>query len=72
MAATSSRAARATSTASIPARRDWDYAKRRLSKFNGINGDTFYLHLKESEYRFNHRRGNLYAVLLTMLRREPL
>ena len=31
----------------------WGYAKRRLSKFNGVSGNTFYLHLKESEYRFN-------------------
>ena len=50
----------------------WGYAKRRLAKFNGIRGNTFYLHLKESEYRFNHRRGNLYAVMLTMLKRDPL
>ena len=50
----------------------WGYAKRRLSKFNGINGNTFYVQLKESEFRFNHRRGNLYAVLLKMLKREPL
>jgi transposase len=50
----------------------WGYAKRRLSKFNGIHADTFYLHLKESEYRFNHRRGNLYAVLLKVLKNEPL
>jgi transposase len=50
----------------------WGYAKRRLAKFNGIYGDTFYLHLKECEYRFNHRRGNLYAVLLKVLRRDPI
>ena len=50
----------------------WGYAKRRLAKFNGIRGDTFYLHLKECEYRFNHRRGKLYAALLKVLRNEPL
>ena len=50
----------------------WGYAKRRLSKFNGVPGHTFYLHLKESEYRFNHRRGNLHAVLLTLLKNDPL
>lgn len=50
----------------------WGYAKRRLAKFNGVAGHTFYLHLKESEYRFNLRRGNLYETLLKMLRRDPL
>ena len=50
----------------------WGYAKRRLAKFNGVPGDTFYLHLKESEFRFNHRRGNLYATLLDLLKRNPL
>ena len=50
----------------------WGYAKRRLAKFNGVRGDTFYLHLKESEYRFNHRHVNLYAKLLTLLRKDPL
>jgi len=50
----------------------WGYAKRRLAKFNGVPAHTFYLHLKETGYRFNHRRGNLYAVLLRMLRKQPL
>jgi transposase len=50
----------------------WGYAKRRISKFNGVPSDTFYLHLKESEFRFNHRRGNLYATLLKLLRSNPL
>ncbi len=33
----------------------WSYAKRRMAKFNGFNSDTFLLHLKESECRFNNR-----------------
>lgn len=32
----------------------WGYAKTRLSKFRGINKKSFYLHLKESEFRFNY------------------
>ncbi|MDE3023369.1 MAG: IS1595 family transposase, partial [Pseudomonadota bacterium] len=32
----------------------------RLPRFNGIPEHTFYLHLKETGYRFNHRRDNLY------------
>jgi transposase len=50
----------------------WGYAKRRLAKFNGVSDGTFYLHLKETEFRFNQRRGNLYAMLLKMLRTSPL
>ena len=33
----------------------WSYAKRRLMKFHGIPKKTFYLHLKECEFRFNYR-----------------
>ena len=37
----------------------WSYAKRRLVQFNGVPRHTFYLHLKETEYRFNHRHQSL-------------
>lgn len=50
----------------------WSYAKRRLIKFNGVSKETFYLHLKETEFRFNNRQNNLYKILLTMLRKLPL
>jgi len=50
----------------------WSYAKRRLAKFNGIAKHTFYLHLKETEFRFNHRRGNLYRAMLKLLREIPI
>ncbi len=50
----------------------WSYAKRRLVKFNGVSKDTFFLHLKETEFRFNHRSKDLYRVLLKLLRNDPL
>lgn len=50
----------------------WSYAKRRLAQFNGISKETFYLHLKECEYRFNHRNEDLYQSLLKLLRSHPL
>ncbi|WP_434352914.1 IS1595 family transposase [Psychrobacter sp. HD31] len=50
----------------------WSYAKRRLTKFNGVASDKFYLHLKECEFRFNHRNDNLYAKLLAEFRKNPL
>jgi len=48
------------------------FAKRRLQKFNGIPARNFYLHLKECEYRFNHRNEELSALLLKLLERHPL
>ncbi|WP_426166004.1 IS1595 family transposase [Polaromonas sp. DSP2-3-2b2] len=50
----------------------WSYAKRRLVQFNGVPRHTFYLHLKETEYRFNHRHQSLYHALLALLRNNPL
>jgi transposase-like protein len=50
----------------------WSYAKSRLHQFHGIAPEKFYLHLKECEYRFNHRHGRLYAELLKLLRKYPL
>jgi transposase-like protein len=50
----------------------WSYAKRRLMKFHGVSRSTFYLHLKECEFRFNYRSENIYQVLLKLLRKNPL
>lgn len=50
----------------------WSYAKTRLTKFRGMRRETFHLHLKECEFRFNHRKKNLSAILLTMFRKMPL
>ncbi len=50
----------------------WAYAKTRLMKFRGMNPATFYLHLKETEFRFNHRNENIYKLLLKKLKLKPL
>tara|TARA_R110002073_G_scaffold239456_2_gene401120 strand:- start:1577 stop:1753 length:177 start_codon:yes stop_codon:yes gene_type:complete len=34
----------------------WSFAKRRLAKLNGVPQHTFYLRLRETEFRFNHNR----------------
>ena len=47
-------------------------AKVRLYKFRGMDKTTFYLHLKECEFRFNHRHDNLYLLLLKLIRNQPL
>ena len=50
----------------------WGLAKVRLSKFRGMDKKTFYLHLKECEFRFNYRKDDLYRVLLKMIKNNPL
>lgn len=50
----------------------WSFAKRRLMKFHGVPRNTFYLHLKECEFRFNHRDQDMYAMLLNLTREKPL
>ena len=50
----------------------WSYAKHRLAQFHGIRRDKFELHLKETEFRFNHRKLDLYKTLLKLFRDEPL
>ncbi len=50
----------------------WNYTRHRLVQFNGVPKHTFYLHLKETEFRFNHRHDDLYKILLRMLRENPL
>lgn len=50
----------------------WSFAKHRLAQFKGVPKHTFYLHLKESEFRFNHRNEDPYKLLLRILREDPL
>ena len=51
----------------------WGYCKNRLARCNGVPRSTFYLHLKECEFRFNHRPKNgddLYKILLKMFKEK--
>ena len=50
----------------------WAFAKTRLVRFRGLHQHTFYFHLKECEFRFNHRREDIYKLVLKMLRNFPL
>lgn len=50
----------------------WGYAKVRLSRFRGMSKNTFYLHLKECEFRFNYRNENLYSLLLKITKDNGL
>ena len=52
---------------------DVGYSKYyRVNHGYGAPAETFCLHLKECEWRFNHRHDNLYAELLRPLRKHPL
>lgn len=46
----------------------WSFSKRRLAKFNGVSRKTFLLHLKECEFRYNHKYDMLKVLkrLLTV------
>jgi transposase-like protein len=48
--------------------RFWGMAKTRLVKFKGMSRSTFNSHLKECEWRFNHRDEDLYRLLLKITR----
>ena len=50
----------------------WGLAKVRLTKFKGLPRHTFHLHLKETKWRYNHRRADKYKCLLQYLRKNPL
>ena len=50
----------------------WGVAKVRLARFRGMRPDTFILHLKETEWRFNNRSSDIYKLMLKILRLNPL
>lgn len=50
----------------------WGFSKVRLARFRGMHKHTFYLHLKESEFRFNYRHSNIYNIMLSLCRSNPL
>jgi len=50
----------------------WSFAKMRMHKLHGMKKGKFLLHLKECEWRWNHRRENLTRLLLKICRENPL
>jgi transposase len=45
----------------------WGFSKQRLAKFHGLSRKTFYLHLKECEFRYN-KKHDMMKVLKAKLR----
>lgn len=50
----------------------WAFAKTRLSRLRGVHKHVFYFHLKECEFRFNHRREDIAKIILNLLKNDPL
>ena len=50
----------------------WGLCKVRLVRFRDIHKGTFYLHLKECEFRYNYRKQDLYKLLLNIIKKRPL
>jgi transposase len=50
----------------------WGMLKSRLIKFRGLNSGTLYLHVKETEFRYNYRENDLFEMLMEILHKRPL
>ncbi|PIQ73378.1 IS1595 family transposase [Candidatus Roizmanbacteria bacterium CG11_big_fil_rev_8_21_14_0_20_36_8] len=50
----------------------WGFTKTRMQKLRGIRKEKFMIHLKKSEWRWNHRNENIYKILLKILAKKPL
>lgn len=45
----------------------WSYAKERLIKHHGVSKEKFPLYLKEMEFRYNHRKTQIFPLLVKYL-----
>ncbi len=50
----------------------WGNTRNRLLKFRGMNKNTLYLHVKESEFRYNYRSDDINRLLLNIIYKYPL
>lgn len=50
----------------------WGMLKSRLVKFRGLNGNTLYLHVKETEFRYNFRNEDMFELLVNIIHKRPL
>jgi transposase len=50
----------------------WGNTRSRLLKFRGMNKNTLYLHVKESEFRYNYRDNDINKILLNIIYKYPL
>ena len=50
----------------------WGILKSRIVKFRGLNTGTTYLHIKETEFRYNNRNIDLFTLIHSLIQRRPL
>jgi|SRR5699024_429220 len=48
------------------------FSNKRMEKFKGIHNQTYFLHIKESEFRYNNEEDKLYQLILKIVRNKPL
>jgi len=49
----------------------WGILRSRITKFRGLNSNTTYLHIKESEFRYNNRHADLFISFTRLSRTSP-
>jgi transposase len=45
----------------------WSYAKERLMKHHGVSPKHFPLYIKELEFRYNHRKEDLFPLMVNLI-----
>ena len=50
----------------------WSCCKTKLSRYRGIHPSRFDLYLAECVFRFNHRQEDIYMILLSLFRADPI
>lgn len=50
----------------------WDYVKTGSLSLEDLIKTTFLIHIKECEFRYNHKHDNIYNLLLKNFRNKPL
>ena len=50
----------------------WRFTRERVKRFYGVHDQTFGLHMKECEFRFNHLGDDLTGLLADLLMANPL
>jgi transposase len=50
----------------------WAMIRSRMTKFRGLNSNTLFLHVKETEFRYNNRDKEMFDMLLKLVQKRPL
>ncbi len=50
----------------------WRYVRMRFLRIKRVHKHRAHLHLKECEWRYKHRKANMYTAMLALVRKRPL